>query len=95
MTEYYSGKSKSGLTEKDFEIGQWVTLVEELPMDNGSRVGDTYEITDIDWHFPNKICVRIINKEEDVDIQGFFHIDYFDSKIAQREKKIDKLLDNE
>lgn len=92
---YYEGKSKSGLTEKDFMIGQYVTLIEELPMDNGSRVGDTYEITDIDWRFENRICVRIINKEENVDIQGFFHIDYFDSIMAKREKKIDKLLEDE
>jgi len=92
---YYEGESKNGLTHKDYEIGQYVTLMEELPMDNGHRVGDSYEIVDIDWHFPNKICVRIINKEEDVDISGFWHIDYFDSIMTLRERKIDEILEDE
>ena len=60
-------------------------------MNNGSQIGNSYEIIDLDYHFPNSICIRIINKEAD-NIIGFYNIEYFEPRIARREKKIDELL---
>ncbi len=82
------------LTYKDFKIGQRVMLVKELPLDNGSEVGVMYEITDLDFHFPNSICIRIINEKEDVDFSGFFNIEYFDTVSAVRESNLKDILDD-
>lgn len=80
------------LTYEDFEIGQIVTLIEELPFDNGTVVGKRYEIEDLDFHFPDSICIKwgsALNRK-----YGFFKIKYFESESYLREKKIDKLLED-
>lgn len=89
----HKGESKSGLCYSDFKIGEHIMLKEELPLDNGSVVGDLYEITDLDIYFPNAVCIHIINKKEKVDRHEFWHIDYFESRVVSRKKLIDKLLE--
>ncbi len=76
------------LTYKDFEIGQVVTLVKELPYDDTIAIGTKCKITDLDFHFPYQICVKFSRR-----VRGFFSIEYFDDGSYLRERKIDGLLD--
>jgi hypothetical protein len=73
----------SKLTYKDFKIGQVLTCV-KLETDNyrgGDEdnerliIGEKYTITDVDYHFHNKVCVKLIGPyyfhEEFVPIECF------------------------
>lgn len=82
------------LTYKDFKIGQTVLLSgcgekqeEEMLYNIYLTLGNYYVITDLDFHFPNKIC---INKDNGGGI--FIDIKYFDNVQKQRDINIDKLL---
>ena len=84
-------------TYKDFEIGQNVVLTGTLDGDSEKEkeelyniyltLGKTYEITDLDFHFPNSICIT-----KDNGYGMFINIKYFDNVQRQREIIIDKLL---
>jgi hypothetical protein len=86
------------LTHKDFEIGQMLICV-NLNTDNykGGEIdnerlilGEKYKIIDIDFHFPNSLCVKLKGPyyfhEEFVPIECFVDIE------GNRKYKIDKIL---
>jgi len=82
------------LTYKDFEIGQKVILTGTgSPQDKEYfyniylTLGKEYEITDLDFHFHDKICIKRDNGKG-----VFMDIKYFENKSVVREKNIDKLL---
>ena len=82
------------LTYKDFEIGQKVILTGTgKPTDKEDfynwymTIGKEYEIIDLDFHFPDKICVT-----KDNGGGSFFAIENFDHTAILREENINKLL---
>jgi hypothetical protein len=82
------------ITYKDFEIGQKVILTgtgcdqdKEYFYNIYLTLGKEYEITDLDFHFPDKICIKRDNGHG-----AFMDIKYFDNISIVREKNIDKLL---
>lgn len=89
-------------TYKDFRVGQKVTLysLQQYSYDLGKRdgyfdfyqdylkVGNTYEIDDLDWHFPDKICIKLGNGKS-----GFLPITLFISELSEeRETKINQII---
>lgn len=84
------------LTYEDFEIGQKVILSgngewdEEQYYDIYLTIGNEYEITDLDFHFPDSVCIV-----KDNGYSGFMKIEHFDDRAVLREQSIDKLLDNQ
>ena len=88
-----TSKDNNGITYKDFKIGQKVTCykVDDFVEDQHLTVGKTYIIEDLDWHFPNSICVRSDNKK----VSCFFNIAYFISEIKTiRKLKLEKIEKN-
>jgi hypothetical protein len=92
-------KSKN-LTYEDFEIGQKVICRvsekydKERLYDIYLTEGKTYIITDLDFHFPDAICVKKDNKHE-----AFFPIEIFvdneEMIRISREKKLKRILKND
>ena len=86
----------SKLTYRDFKIGQVVTCV-KLEADNyrgGDEdnerliIGEKYTITDVDYHFHDRICVKLMGPyyfhQEFVPIECFVDVSYMrDLKINQ------------
>jgi len=77
------------LTYKDFKIGQKVTCVkvDDNVEDQHLTIGKKYKIEDLDFHFPNAICVRSDNKR----ISMFLNISYFTGIKEIRKLKIQKI----
>jgi len=85
------------LTYKDFIIGQKVVCCESEKANKEDlyniylTVGKTYTITDLDFHFHDKICVK-----KDNGGGAFFPIEYFvDEKEMiriSREKKLKRII---
>lgn len=84
------------LTYKDFKIGQKITCVKlsdsrgimtEDFYEQHLTVGKTYKIEDVDFHFPEKICVRSDNKK----VNMFMLIELFADNKYIRKLKLDKL----
>jgi len=80
------------LTYKDFKIGQELICV-KLDTDNynGGDVdnerlilGETYKITDVDFHFPDRVCVKLkgpwYTHNEFVPIECFSDVAYIRDK---------------
>ena len=82
------------LTYSDFEIGQILTCtgtVEEhgeFHIDPGYKLttGNQYEITDLDFHFPNSVCVNL-----DSGNGAFMNIELFDNMKHIRNIKLKEL----
>jgi hypothetical protein len=79
------------LTYKDFKIGQKVTCVS---YDNNAdfyeqhlTIGKTYEVEDVEFHFPNKIAI----KSDNGLTYMFFPIKLFSDLKCVRKLKIEKL----
>jgi len=76
------------LSYKDFKIGQKIICVKnDTEHYNGGEknneriiIGGTYEITDLDFHFPNSVCVKLTGPwyfhSEFVPIECFSDIAY-------------------
>lgn len=86
------------LTQRDFKEGQILTCI-KLKCDgyNGGEVdnerlilGEKYVITDLDFHFPDRVCVKLKGPyyfhEEFVPIECFCDMAYI------RNEKIEKIL---
>jgi len=94
-------KNKNQLTYEDFEIGQKVVCREgetdsckydkEQLYNMYMTVGKTYTITDLDFHFPDSICVT-----KDNGGGAFFPINCFVDEAEMlritREKKLKRVL---
>lgn len=79
---------KNQLTYKDFQIGQKVTCVKvDDFFDQHLTVGKKYKIEDLDFHFPDAICIRSDNKK----ISMFVNIEYFEDLKAIRKEKIKRI----
>lgn len=76
-------------TYKDYEIWQLVTCVKvDDFFDQHLTVGKQYEIDDVDFHFPDSICVKT-----DGGMPMFIKIEFFfEKKTEIRDRKIDILL---
>ncbi len=84
------------MTYKDFEIGQLIMCKTDISdtkfifyLENDHLIpGNWYTITDLDFHFPDSICVNPSSK-----LSGMFcPIEFFDVKSAIREKKLNEIL---
>ena len=86
----------SKLTYKDFKVGQVLICVkldtnEYRGGDEDNErliIGEKYTITDVDYHFNNKVCVKLKGPyyfhEEFVPIECFVDLNYIrDLKINQ------------
>jgi len=86
------------LTYIDFKVGQVLTCVKLNTLDyNGGDednerliIGEKYTITDIDYHFHNKVCVKLKGPfyfhEEFVPIECFADVAFI------RDMKIDQII---
>lgn len=85
----YTSKDNNGFTYKDFKIGQKINCVkvDNFVEDQHLTVGKTYIIEDLDFHFPDAICVKSDNKK----ISMFFNISYFTSIRELRKAKLKKI----
>lgn len=94
-----------------FEIGDIVTCIattcEEYTDDDRLILGENYKVLDIDYHFPNKIVVKLkgpyYTHQEFVPDKLFSKIAYirekklsqiFDQPIAQKLKRLGNRLTN-
>jgi len=85
-------------TYKDFKIGQTVTCVKLNVVNyNGGDednerliLGESYTITDVDVHFPYKICVKL--KGPFYFHHEFVPIECFTDIQAKRDLKINQIL---
>ena len=88
-------REKETRTYKDFIIGQKVVCTGTLEdfgdfyIDPGYTLttGKTYKINDLDFHFPDKICIKGDNGKG-----GFFPIALFDDLKYIRNIKINEIL---
>ena len=76
---------------KDFKIGDVVRCIESSDWyEDPLVIGNDYEIIDIDFHFVDKICVKL-------SVPYYFHKEFvpdkfFDLKSKIREDKINEIL---
>ena len=76
------------LTYKDFKIGQKVTCIKVDDFwEQHLTVGKKYKIEDLDFHFPNAICVRSDNKK----VSMFIDIEFFSDIKYLRKLKLKKI----
>jgi len=82
------------LTYKDFKIGQKVTCLKTCHECNNDdfweqhlTVGKKYKIKDLDFHFPEKICVTSDNKKTSM----FTPIEFFTDIRHLRKLKLEKI----
>jgi hypothetical protein len=80
------------LTYKDFKVGQELICVKQDTENyNGGEkdnerliLGETYKITDVEYHFPNSVCVQLIGPiyfhDEFVPIECFSDVAYIRDK---------------
>ena len=81
-------EDNNGLTYKNFKIGQKVTCVKvDDSVEEHLSIGKTYTIKDVDFHFPNSICVRSDNRK----VSMFFNIAYFTGVKELRKAKLKKI----
>ncbi len=85
---------EKGETGHDFKIGD-VVICGKLPYDHYEWYerlveGDEYEILDIDFHFPGKICVKF--NTEFYSNSGFVPEEFFNTKQALRNQKLKQIL---
>jgi hypothetical protein len=81
-------------TYKDFEIGQTLLCVKNTTHyycdDERLVVGNYYQVTDVDYHFQDRICIKLTGpfyfQEEFAPIECFSDIQ------ALRELRIDEIL---
>ena len=79
---------KEKLTYKDFKIGQFVTCVKiDGFYEQHLTVGKKYKIEDLDFHFPDTICVRSDNKK----VSMFMNIEFFSDNQYVRKLKLQKI----
>lgn len=76
----------------DFKEGEFViciSLTDNKGISYGDRVelGKEYLIVDLEYRFPNAICIKISNKRSE-----FLPISLFHDKAAERVFKIDKII---
>lgn len=85
-------------TYKDFKIGQTI-ICAKLNADNYNGgdednerliLGESYTITDIDLHFPHRVCVKL--KGPFYYHNEFIPIECFDDIQAKRDLKINQIL---
>lgn len=75
------------ITYKDFKIGQRITCIKiDDTVDQHLTVGKIYKIRDLDFHFPDSICVKTDSK-----ITMFIKIQYFLDIQFVRNLKLNKL----
>jgi hypothetical protein len=84
------------LTYKDFKIGQKVICVKLGTDENDNRdsdfweqhltIGKEYVINDLDFHFPDRLCVRSDNGN-----LMFFPIELFSDNQYVRKLKLEKI----
>ena len=81
------------LSYKDFKIGQKVTCAKTCHDGNNDdfyeqhlTVGKQYKIEDLDFHFPEKMCIRSDNK-----VSMFMPIEFFDNIKYIRKLKLEKI----
>lgn len=76
------------LTQKDFKIGQIVTCIKKCNFNEDILIlGKNYEIKDVDFHFPGKICIQSTYN----DVYYFMEIDKFIDTLQLRKMKIMKI----
>lgn len=85
-------------TYKDFKIGQPVICISNTTdLDDWYveriNIGEIYIIKDLDFHFPDKICIKFTGPY-------YFHseftpIEFFMDISEYRNDKINKILDND
>lgn len=78
------------LTYKDFKIDQTVTCVkfdDNDFYDQHLTIGKNYKINDVDFHFPDKICIFSDNER----IHIFMPIEFFVDIKYVRKLKLEKL----
>lgn len=85
------------LSYKDFKIGQIVTCVKTCHDGNSDdfweqhlTVGKKYKIEDLDFHFPEKICVHSDNNK----VSMFMSIEFFTDIKYLRKMKLEKINKN-
>ena len=86
------------LTYKDFKIGQVIQCIKQNsdnynggdPDNERLILGEKYTITDIDLHFPDRICVKL--KGPYYHHEEFVPIDCFNNIQHIREFKINQIL---
>lgn len=61
--------------------------VDDFVEDEHLTIGKKYKIEDLDFHFPNSICVRSDNKK----VSMFFNIAYFSDVKMIRKLKLEKI----
>lgn len=72
------------LKYSDFKIGQEIICIKQTAEgyldDERLILNESYTITDVDWHFPNKVCVKLkgpyYTHEEFVPIECFSDLAY-------------------
>lgn len=80
--------NKNNLTYKDFKIGQKVTCIKNDDFtEQHITIGKQYIIEDLDFHFPDSICVKCNNKK----LSMFLNIKYFCDIKLIRKLKLEKL----
>lgn len=79
---------------KNYKIGDTIICVKSVTDgyidDERLIVGESYTITDIDIHFPNKVCVKL--KGPYYSHEEFVPDDCFSNVAAIREYKINQIL---
>jgi len=83
------------LTYRDFKIGEKLVCVKQNTKDyygdDRLTIGEKYEITDLDFHFPDRVCVELKGPhyfhKEFIPIECFSDIQYI------RRLKLNKILD--
>ena len=81
------------LTYKDFKIGQIVDCVkfdDNDFYDQHLTIGKKYKIEDLDYYFPDKVCVRSDNKR----VSMFMPIEFFNDIKYLRKLKLEKINKN-
>lgn len=86
------------LTYSDFKIGQTLICVKQNSGDyyggdvDNERliVGESYIIDDLDWHFPDRVCVKL--KGPYYFHSEFVPIDCFCDIAYKRNYRIDQIL---
>jgi len=84
--------NKKELTYKDFKEGQKVTCtsVEDF-YEQHLTVGKTYKIIDLDFHFPDTICIKTDSNKTGMFIPIKFFTDEKELIRITREKKLIKI----
>lgn len=85
-------------TYKDFKVGDILTCVKldcdgyigSSPDNDRLILGEGYGVTDVDYHFPDRVCVKL--KGPYYFHEEFVPIECFTDIIEMRNSKIDSIL---